>query len=192
MDTPTIAEYYREPDAMKRKQLLLKSIELNEDPEANKIRLELWNTRYKEQIGQEVIADQFLKFWMTMEFNKDSGNRFFGTKSAKKSITKDLNDIHFHELLSKGEIYENLLYLECVHLVSLYMDLCETDKTYNTYLLGIMTMKKDSSRDKLRSDIYKTAVELPRQIGMEKELSLITKAAREAYSRHFTGETMPE
>ena len=43
MDTPTIAEYYREPDPMVRKKLLDKSIEAGEEPENNAIRRELWN-----------------------------------------------------------------------------------------------------------------------------------------------------
>ena len=48
MDTPTIAEYYRELDPVVRKKLLDKSIEAGEDPENNAIRRELWEMRYSE------------------------------------------------------------------------------------------------------------------------------------------------
>ena len=45
MDTPTIAQYYREQDPMKRLELLNQSIEAGEEPEANEIRKELWECR---------------------------------------------------------------------------------------------------------------------------------------------------
>lgn len=192
MDTPNIAEYYRENDPLKRKAILQKSIEAGEEPENNAIREELWNVRYSGTTSTGTPADNFLRLWMTLEFNRDAGNRFFGQKKAKKEIMKDLNSLKFAEYESKSEAYQGLLYRECVHLLRLYMTLCQTDKSYNTYLMGIVTMKKESAEDKLRSDIYKAAVLLPKELGMEKELGILSKAARQAYSEHFSGETLPE
>ena len=46
---------------------------------------------------------------------------------------------------------------------------------------------------KLQKDIYKTAVCLPKDLGMEKELALVTRAARDIYELYFPGEGgMPE
>ena len=42
MDTPTIAEYYREADPRKRKALLEQALASGEDMEANGIRREIW------------------------------------------------------------------------------------------------------------------------------------------------------
>ena len=71
MDTPTIAAYYREADPMKRKRLLEKSIADGEDVQANAVRKELWEIRYREKSdakGNE-RADGFLGLWMELEFN---------------------------------------------------------------------------------------------------------------------------
>ena len=72
MDTPTIAEYYREADPRKRKALLEQALASGEDMEANGIRREIWEARYKDD-GTNV-ADGYLKFWMSMEFNKNAGS----------------------------------------------------------------------------------------------------------------------
>lgn len=144
MDTPTIAKYYREKEPMERLKLLEQSIAAEEDPEGNKIRKELWEIRYsdKSEAG-DTRADGYLGLWMTMEFNRNSGSRFFGTRSAKKEIGKYLTKLKFQEIQEKGGLYEELLYRECCHMVLVYMDLCQTDKSYNTTLCGLIHIKED-------------------------------------------------
>ena len=188
MDTPTIAQYYREHDPMKRKALLDAAV-LEEDSEENRIRRELWEIRYKEpQSGTPSRADGFLSLWMSMEFNKNAGNKIFGSKSACKEIRKKLEQLKFKELQEMDELHHGLLYRECCHMVKMYMELCETDRSYNSTLCGIMHISKEKAKVKLQSDIVQTAVELPKAIGMEEELAIVTKAAREMYEVHFPGE----
>ena len=189
MDTPTIAAYYREADPMKRKKLLDQSEAAGEEPEANKIRREIWEARYHEKGENGSLADGFLKLWMAMEFNRNSGNRWFtGSRGARKEIGKELAAVKFHEIRQKSELHEQLLYRECCHLVDLYMNLCSHDKSYNTIICGIITISKDSAKAKLQKNIYETAVRLPGELGMQEELGLITKAAREIYEIQFPGE----
>ena len=189
MDTPTIAKYYREKEPMERLKLLEQSIAAEEDPEGNKIRKELWEIRYsdKSEAG-DTIADGYLGLWMTMEFNRNSGSRFFGTRSAKKEIGKYLTKLKFQEIQEKGGLYEELLYRECCHMVLVYMDLCQTDKSYNTTLCGLIHIKEDSAKSKLQRDIRETAVDLPGTLGMESELGIITRAAREIYRQYYPNE----
>lgn len=190
MDTPTIAAYYREEDALKRRALLEKSIAAGEEPEANSIRKELWEIRYSEVVDKKERADGYLKMWMALEFNRDAGKRFFGQKNARKEITKNLNQLKFREFQEKSELHKEMLYRECCHMVKLYMSLCEKDRSYNSILCGIMTMKSDSSRAKLQKDIYETAILLPTELKMEEELGIITAAAREVYNAYFQEEDL--
>ena len=189
MDTPTIAKYYREKEPMERLKLLEQSIAAEEDPEGNKIRKELWEIRYsdKSEAG-DTRADGYLGLWMTMEFNRNSGSRFFGTRSAKKEIGKYLTKLKFQEIQEKGGLYQELLYRECCHMVLVYMDLCQTDKSYNTTLCGLIHIKEDSAKSKLQRDIRETAVDLPDTLGMESELGIITRAAREIYRQYYPNE----
>ena len=176
MDTPTIAKYYREKDRMERLKLLEQSIAAGEEPEENRIRKELWEIRYSDKAETgDTRADGYLGLWMTMEFNRNSASRFFGTRSAK-------------ELQERGGLYEELLYRECCHLVLVYMDLCQTDKSYNTTIFGLIHIKEDSAKAKVQRDIRETAVELPANLGMEAELGIITRAAREIYRQYYPNE----
>lgn len=190
MDTPTIAAYYREADPMKRKALLEQSIEAGEEPEKNAIRKELWDIRYQgeSELGKDTRADGYLGLWMILEFNRDAGKRLFGGKGARKEIVKTLEKLRFKETMEKSELHKELLYRECCHLVKLYMELCEKDKSYNSVLCGILTISSDNAKKKLQRDVYETAVVLPSSIGMESELAMITQAAKEMYELQFPGE----
>lgn len=193
MDTPVIAQYYRESDPLKRKALLDQAIASGEDKEANEIRQEIWNARYGEKSEQGGPADGFLRLWMLLEFNRNTAKKWFGIKSACKEIRKEMSSVNFQELISRGGLYEELMYRECQHLVTVYIELCGKDKTYNSVLLGMMTMKKESAEAKLKRDLYETAVCVPRDLGLQDELALITRAARELYEVQFPGEGgMPE
>lgn len=187
MDTPTIAEYYRESDPKKRKALLEQEIEAGTEPEANQIRKEIWEARYSE-MDAVTMADGYLRFWMAMEYNRKAANKLFGVKSAVKEIRKELASVKFLEFQQKSELHRELLYRECCHLVKLYIDLCKSDRSYNSMLAGIITIKKEDVIAKIKKDIYETAVRLPKDLGMEEELSLLTKAAREIYELYFPGE----
>lgn len=190
MDTPTITAYYRESDPLKRKELLTQSIEAGEEPEKNEIRKELWEIRYREQAqtGNGARADGYLGLWMAMEFNRNSAGKLFGSRGARKEIARHLEKLKFSELSAGSPLHKELLYRECCHMVKTYMELCARDRNYNTVLCGIISMSSDRSKEKLQRDIYETAVLLPRNIGMEQELALITRAAREMYELQFPGE----
>ena len=190
MDTPTITQYYREADPAKRLALLNMSIEAGEEPELNEIRRELWNIRYqdKSEVGGDTRADGLIALWMIMEFNKDSGRRFMGVRGGRKEILKQLDKMKFQEIRSKGKDYEDMLYRECCHMVKTYMELSESDKAYNSTLFGILKISSEQAKDKLKADIYHTAVKLPQTLKLEEELGMVTRAAREMYELHFPGE----
>ena len=190
MDTPTITQYYREADPAKRLALLNMSIEAGEEPELNKIRRELWDIRYqdKSELGGDTRADGLIALWLLMECNRDSAKRFMGVRGGRKEILKQLDKMKFQEIRAKGKDYEDMLYRECCHMVKTYMELSESDKAYNSTLFGILKMSSEQAKDKLKADIYHTAVELPQTLKLEEELGMITRAAREMYELHFPGE----
>ena len=188
MDTPIITQYYRETEPEKRKELLEQAIASGEEPEANEIRKEIWEARYKGLTNDGSLADGYLKFWMALEFNRNAGHKVFGSGRAQKEIRQELDDVKFREICEKSELHKELLYRECCHMVKTYMELSESDKAYNSTLFGIMKMSSERAKDKLKADIYDTAVVLPQTLKMEEELGIITRAAREMYELHFPGE----
>ena len=104
MDTPIIAQYYRETEPEKRKELLEQAIASGEDQEANKIRKEIWEARYKGTTNEGGIADGYLKFWMALEFNRNAGPNPLQGQSPVEAIWQ------FHKCLSA------VLLLHCLFL----------------------------------------------------------------------------
>lgn len=190
MDTPMIEKYYKEHDPMKRKALLGKAQEEGDDPKANEIRKELWEIRYQDpsELGDTTRADGYLALWMAMEFNRNASSRFFGWKSAQKDIMKKLKKLKLEETAGKSPLHRELVYKEWLHMVRLYLDLCRTDKSYNTTVFGIVPISDDARIKKIRRDIYETAIALPEELKMQKELQMITDAAREIYAEEFPEE----
>ena len=102
---------------------------------------------------------------------------------------KQLNKMKFQEICAKeGKDYEELLYRECCHMVKTYMELSGSDKAYNSTLFGIMKMSSGRAKDKLKADIYDTAVVLPQTLKMEEELGIVTAAQGKCTGLHFPGE----
>ena len=179
--------YYNEKDPVRRLKYLKKSIAQGEEPEANAIRQELWDIRYQEKTGEgkDSRADGYMGLWMNMEFEKGGSKRFFGVSSARKNLSKIMKKLRLEEYENKSELHKELLYREYCHTVETYIALSESDKNYNTYLFGLLSMKEESSRSKLKEDVIETGVKLPQEIGMEKEFALLTKAVQEVHARYF-------
>ena len=93
MDTPIIAQYYREKDPAKRRELLEQAIAQEGNTEENQVRKEIWDARYGMESDLGGRADGYLKFWMTIEFNRTSGNRWFTSKGARKGLQKELDQV---------------------------------------------------------------------------------------------------
>ena len=173
MDTPTIAEYYREADPRKRKALLEQALASGEDMEANGIRREIWEARYKDD-GTNV-ADGYLKFWMSMEFNKNAGSRWFGVKSAQKEIRKELDSVKYTEFLNKSELHKELLYRECCHLIKLYMDLCKQTALIIPCCAGSLPLRRMMQRQSFRRIFTKQQYAFRRISVWRRSLSFLQK-----------------
>lgn len=188
MDTPTLEKYYRETDPMKRLAYLEQSIAAGEEPQENAVRKELWEIRYSEKAQGEAKgnrADGFFKLWMELEFCKGQTKRIFNFGTPTKHLKKIMQKLQFPEIQEKSPLHRELFYRECCHLVETYMDLSEKDKTYNSMLCGLLTIKEDEAREKLMNDIKYVALVLPGELKMEKELETLTAACREMYKKHF-------
>lgn len=185
MDKTALELYYRESDPLKRLKYLEKSIAEGEEPEANAVRREIWDNRYCEKVqGEKDRADGFMRLWMELEFCKGASKKLFGFGTSTKTIKKYLQKYKFEEMQEKSPLHKEMLYQECRHLVNLYVDLCEKDKAYNTFLCGLLTIKEEEAREKIIHDVQNIA-ELPKALSMEKELELISKACMEILKERF-------
>ena len=189
MDSPIIAEYYREVHPVKRGNILARALKEDGETQENLIRKELYDVRYNSHTGsrKDVPADSYLGLWMALEYNKDSGKGLFGggRKRAAKEIRKKLAETRVEEYIAKGGLYEELIRRELAHMVRSYMTLCRTDKSYGTGLFGLMHLGEESLDNKMRADIHEVMVVLPQNLGLEQELLPVIRAAEEVYEEFF-------
>ena len=187
MESTLITEFYRSQKPQKRRELLEQAIQSGQEPEKNAIRKEILDLRYetKKTWGSTDEVDTFMRLWMALEFNKEAVKSFMGQKSGRREILKNLDAISFLKIMKKSELHKELLYQECVHLVKLYISLCEKDKSYRNALMGLITMSDEKVEEKIRGDIYQTAVRLPVLLELTDELGLLTRAARAAYAEYY-------
>ena len=85
----------------------------------------------------------------------------------------------------KSSLHKELLYEECCHAVRLYVSLCEKDRNYRNLFMGVMQMSDEKVREKLKRDLYTTAVLTPKNLDLETELALFTQAAEQIYTEYF-------
>lgn len=180
--------YYQEQDPMKRKKILEKYTATGEEPELNAIRKEIWEKRYSD--GSSAVkngrADGYLRIWMETKFADGNTSHFFGgVKRAQKSFRKLIAAAGLDNIEAKSKEYQELLYRECLHAATLYLDSCLSDKNYSTGLLGLMKLPDDAIATKISKDVYVTAIRVPRQLDLEKELAYFSRAALEVYFEKF-------
>ena len=188
METPLIADYYRETNPVKRRRILEKAIAEGEDTEENRIRKELYDVRYSgtSEVSRDTPADGYLGLWMLLEYNKNTGTGLFSSvKRPRREIRKRLDALKIQEYIQKGELYESLVRAELSHMVRTYLSLCKTDRSYSSGVLGLLPLGDERVEGKMRADVREIARELPKTLGLEEELAPITRAIEEVYEEFF-------
>lgn len=197
--TELLKKYYQETDPMRRRRILEKSIEQGEDPERNRIRMELWEVRYQYQsrAAKGERGDGFLRLWIHMKYaDGNTGGILGGVRRSRKEVQKEMDKLQFSRWQELGGLYEECFYEECLHLAALYMESCHTDKSYGSGLMGLMALSDEKVMDKLTDDVYGIAFRVPKALKLTEELSILTRAICQVYSARYPadefGETNPQ
>lgn len=183
--------YYEPIEGGRRKKLLDQAMQ-EEDSKENQIRLKLWEYRYGKvaKNGGKPEVDYYIRFLMNLRFATAKINSIFSSTSIVKELRQDLKKMGVEEMKQMGDSEEALLYKEFVQLGRFYLDLCTKDKNYTTTCMGIVSLKEDKLYDKIAEDVYRIAYKGPKALGLDKELSVFTKAFTEAFETEFAEESM--
>ena len=189
MDSPNVARYYEESDPLRRKKLLKLILEQEGASEENIARKEIFEARYAKtsKADKQAPADGYLGLWMVLEYNKNVGGGFLGLniRQAQKEIRRHLSKLKIREFHDRSGVYASLIERELEHMVRVYIQLCQKDRTYNSTIFGMMKMSSESAERKLKEDITSIMDLLPEKLQMTEELSLITTAVRKVYDEVF-------
>lgn len=177
--------YYNSVTAEEKQPYLEKGLALESSRE-NELRRKLFDLRYRDQDGRITGADKFMEYWIELRYQEEQMGRVFGRKRAEKEVRKIMDGL----LLTKElpEAMKPVLLQEYINVAAIYIELCQKDRNYRSLLLGFGSLKEETLAVKIARDVYKTAVEIPAWLGMEKEFSLLARAAKAAYLNAFPKE----
>lgn len=176
-----VAEYSRELDKKKRKEILDAAIEAEGMTPEAEVRSKLWEARYGQRPKETTEVDHYIRGWMTMHYLKHASKGMFRKKAASKEKAQIMDDWQVEMALGYGEVGEEALYQELCNMTRLYLKLCKDDKTYSSIILGLGRMKEASLVQKMARDVFTLAYEIPRQTGLEEDFRLFTKAATDTF-----------
>ena len=182
-DRRELRDYYTESSPARRRQILDAAMETQSDPEADEIRLQIWNLRYAKarENGKSGRADGYLKLWMDLKISGgESAGTFFCEKKTQKRLERELEELGFFQFYDQGDQSRTLLFQECLHTARLYVKLCFSDRNYTSMILGMMPMKEGRVQDKVSKDLKKLYEDLPKVLEIPKPLELMLSAAKEA------------
>ena len=158
------------------------AMETQSDPEADEIRLQIWNLRYAKarENGKSGRADGYLKLWMDLRYLAENPPGRFSVKKTQKRLERELEELGFFQFYDQSEQSRMLLFQECLHTARLYVKLCFSDRNYTSMILGMMPMKEGRVQDKVSKDLKKLYEDLPKVVEIPKPLELMLSAAKEA------------
>ena len=178
-DRRELRDYYTESSPARRRQILDAAMETQSDPEADEIRLQIWNLRYAKarENGKSGRADGYLKLWMDLRYRAENPPGRFYVKKTQKRLERELEELGFFQFYDQSQ---TLLFQECLHTARLYVKLCFSDRNYTSMILGMMPMKEGRVQDKVSKDLKKLYEDLPKVLEIPKPLELMLSAAKEA------------
>ena len=178
-DRRELRDYYTESSPARRRQILDAAMETQSDPEADEIRLQIWNLRYAKarENGKSGRADGYLKLWMDLRYLAENPPGRFSVKKTQKRLERELEELGFFQFYDQSQ---TLLFQECLHKARLYVKLCFSDRNYTSMILGMMPMKEGRVQDKVSKDLKKLYEDLPKVLEIPKPLELMLSAAKEA------------
>lgn len=181
-DRRELRDYYVESSPARRRQILNVAMETQSDPEADEIRLQIWNLRYAKarENGKSGRADGYLKLWMDLRYLTENPPGRFSVKKTQKRLERELEELGFFQFYDQSEQSRMLLFQECLHTARLYVKLCFSDRNYTSMILGMMPMKEGRVQDKVSKDLKKLYEDLPKVVEIPKPLELMLSAAKEA------------
>lgn len=165
-------DYYREPDAAKRKALLDGYLQEKSDaavPAQMKILFEL---RYKRN-KKGGYDDRFIGGWLDLKFVAEAPD---GMLSKKRNRKMAQDAVRMLCLDRRGEFPEEVLYEEMCHLTLTYISSCTEDSHYKGVFWGLGTVSDERLKSRLAADLDELTEGLARYPDLEDDFRILKKA----------------
>ena len=178
------ALFRTETDRVRRRAILQKAqSEGLLSLEEAKLRSTILDARY-DQIKDQKI-DYFIRGFTRLSSLRGKETKGRMRRMEEKIMQQVLEDWQYERIQDNGAAGREIWYDELYNMSRLYIELCETDKRYNSVLLGFGKIKEDTRVGKIAAEFSEMLYVIPERFGKTQELSVFVKAAAAAFSDKF-------
>lgn len=177
--------FYGVTDKEARRRALEARMDQGEELEDNRLRMELWERRYARRGKDPQGVDYFIRAWLSLKYIYNNRKSFFYGRRMAKDMLQASRELCLDWADEPGSRKEQLIYDEMYHLGKSYIELCLSDKSYSSLIMGMGQMKESSLHNKIGQEIRELAYELPKTAGLEKEFRVLTQAVTDCYNEKF-------
>lgn len=168
--------YYQTFDEELRKRCLEEYLKEHPDSQVDQRRLDVWHQRYREGIRKQ--DNYFYAF--TMLKAESQSARFLNRSNRETSIRSSLIALN---ILSVNQPDEAQL-AEWKHFAREWMKSAFEGSAYANNLMGLMKVNEHDKAMRIANDIRTLMYTLPREVGLEKEASILRRDLEEAFCEH--------
>ena len=174
------AEYYRELQPTRRREMLAALCENEPDDGANAYRRLLLDARHTDPRDPGREVDRML--FMCVSFIQLCQSARLFRRGAAKDARRAMSEMRFDEAITYGEAGEKALYWEIRNAAARYLSTC-LSPGYNRGLFGLAPSRDAGRQERIARDIWSMTDGLARRAGLEAEMALWARAVRDSYIR---------
>ena len=179
-----IDNYNRTTDPLQKKDYIEQLLQ-NDVSEENLYRKHIWEARYCKN-GTFIDQDIFLNALLELSCQEEKLTSFFSKHKAQKTMRSICSTFLLDQSLSQAQT--DVLYQELKNVVSIYIELCRSDKKYGSVLMGLGTLKEADLSYKIAKQIYTIVCGTARICQMDEVFSLLSQAGKDSFISYFPGE----
>ncbi len=172
-------DYYREPDAGKRKAILDGFQPAEGDAAAPAQRKTLFDLRYKKN-KKGGYDDLFLGCWLDLKFIAEASDGRFASKRNRKIAQAAVHQLCLDR---REEFSEEVLYAEMCHLTLTYISSCTEDSRYKGVFWGLGTVSDERLRSRLGVDLKEMEAGLSRYPEFAEDFRVLKMAIADTAER---------
>ena len=177
--------YNRTTDPLQKKDYIEQLLQ-NNAGEENLYRKHIWEARYCKN-GTFIDQDAFLNALLELSCQEEKLTSFLFKRKALKTMHSICSSLLLDQPLSPIQV--DVLYHELKNVVSIYIELCRSDKKYGSVLMGLGTLKEADLSYKIAKQIYTIVCGTARICHMEAEFALLSQAGRDSFCSYFPDDT---
>lgn len=170
------SRYYAEMNSEKRQVILEENVS---EPKTGDdlFREKLWVARYGKRKPRN---DAFVGHMMNLKYISESGSVDIGGKKKKLAV-EIIHGLQLFEFEKKSVGQQEILFQELKNTCLKFIDISANGRGFTSVAFGMGQLSRESVAKKIAEQLSAVAYKAPHMLHMDKEFSLLQKAAAEAF-----------